>query len=392
MSVERVGVAGAGTMGAGIAQLACLAGFETRLHDPDPAALERGHGRLRADLSRGAARGRWSEREAAEAEARLAAAPSLDELHGCELVVEASPEDLELKRALFARLEAVCGEHAVLATNTSSLSVSAIAAGVEHPDRVCGMHFFNPPALMQLVEVVAGERSAARALASVEEVAVRMGRTPVRCSDSPGFIVNRCNRPFTLESLRMLDEDIASHAEIDHVVREDGGYRMGPFELMDLIGIDVNLEVARSFYRQRPEPRWEPHPIQERMVASGKLGRKTGCGFYGHTDEADGPSARATAPPDPVRRAVLERLVCALVNEGCFAVGEKVASCEDIDRAMKLGLNHPRGPFEWGRELGPDRVLATLEALGARVGEERYRPAPLLERWALDPGAAPPET
>ena len=319
--------------------------------------------------------------------APLAAAPTGAERGGCDLVIEAAPEDLELQRSLFARLEDPCAEHAVLATNTSSLAVSAIAAGLEHPERACGMHFFNPAALMKLVEVVAGERSAEWALGKVEDATERMGRTPVRCSDSPGFIVNRCNRPFSLESLRMLDEGIASHAEIDAIVREDGGYRMGPFELMDLIGIDVNLEVARSFYRQRREPRWEPHPIQERMVAAGKLGRKAGSGFYEYAGESPRPAA---APAAPVRRAVLERLLCALVNEACFAAEERVARPEDIDRAMKLGLNHPKGPFEWARELGPGRVLSTLVALRSQLGSERYRPAPLLERWVGDGGRAPP--
>jgi 3-hydroxybutyryl-CoA dehydrogenase len=388
--IARVGVAGAGTMGAGIAQLACLAGFETRLHDPSAGALERGLERLRADLGRGVARGRWSERAAAEAEARLISAPALDDLAGAELVIEAAPEDLELKRALIERLEEVCGPRAVLATNTSSLSVSEIATGAEHPGRICGMHFFNPPALMKLVEVVAGERSSEPALAMVERVAERMERTPVRCADSPGFIVNRCNRPFTLESLRMAAEGVASHAEIDSVVREDG-FPMGPFELMDLIGIDVNLEVARSFFRQRAEPRWEPHPIQEQMVASGNLGRKTGRGFYEYGGDPVEPATPAAPPPHATRGAVLERLASALVNEACFAAGEGVASPADIDRAMRLGLNHPRGPFEWGRGLGPDRVLAILEALGARLGGEHYRPAPLLERWAAAGTPTPPE-
>jgi len=375
-------------MGGGIAQLACLAGFETRLHDPDRAALARGLERVRADLRRGAERGRWGEAAAAEAEGRLTPAGTLEELGGCELMIEASPENLELKRSLFARLEAHCAASAILATNTSSLPVSAIAAGLEHPERVCGMHFFNPPALMKLVEVVAGERTAERALARVEDAAARMGRTPVRCLDSPGFIVNRCNRPFTVESLRMLDEGIATAAEIDAIVREDGGYRMGPFELMDLIGVDVNLEVARSFHRQRPVPRWEPHPIQERMVAAGKLGRKTGAGFY---EYADGSPRPAVDPAAALRQAVLERLLCALVNEACFAVEERVAGPGDIDRAMKLGLNHPRGPFEWARQLGPERVLATLAGLRAQLGRERYRPAALLERWVAAGSAAPPE-
>ncbi len=388
--IERIGVAGAGTMGAGIAQLACLAGYETHLHDPGPEALAAGVERLRADLARGAERGRWTAGEADAAGGRLRSTPELDELGGCGLVVEAAPEDLELKRHLFARLETVCADDAVLATNTSSLSVTEIAARMARPERLCGMHFFNPPALMKLVEVVAGESSGEPALAATTEVAERMGRTPVRCADAPGFIVNRCNRPFALESLRMLGEGVASHEQIDRIVREDGGYRMGPFELMDLIGIDVNLEVARSFYRQRPEPRWEPHPIQERMVASGRLGRKTEAGFY---EYGDAPPAQRPEPEvdERLRRLVLDRLVAQLVNEACYAVDEGVASPQDVDSALRLGLNHPRGPFEWGSELGPARVLATLEALGRELDPDRYRPAGLLRRWAAaggDPAAA----
>jgi 3-hydroxybutyryl-CoA dehydrogenase len=259
--------------------------------------------------------------------------------------------------------------------------VSAIAAEAERPERICGMHFFNPPALMKLVEVVAGESTGEPALAATTEVAERMGRVPVRCTDAPGFIVNRCNRPFALESLRMTGEDVASPAQIDRIVREDGGYRMGPFELMDLIGIDVNLNVARSFFAQRPEPRWEPHPIQERMVADGRLGRKTGAGFYEYEDgkRVEAPEAEVD---DELRRTVLDRLLAQLVNEGCFAADEGVAAPDDIDAAMRLGLNHPRGPFEWLSELGAERVLATLDALGNEIGPDRYRAAGLLRRMA----------
>jgi 3-hydroxybutyryl-CoA dehydrogenase len=381
MTLGWLGVAGAGTMGAGIAQLACLGGYEARLWDPAPDALAAGAERVSADLERGAARGRWSADDAEAAAARLAPTATLDGLGGCELVIEAAPEDLELKRDLFARLEAACGPDGVLATNTSSLSVSAIAARAERPERICGMHFFNPPALMTLVEVVAGARTGEPALAAATAVARRMGRTPVRCADSPGFIVNRCNRPFTLESLRILEQGIATHDQIDRVIREDGGYRMGPFELMDLIGIDVNLEVARSFYRQRPEPRWQPHPIQERMVAEGRLGRKAGRGFYEYGEGERDPPREEDDIDDGVRREVLERVVAQLVNEACFAAEEGVAEPADIDSAMRLGLNHPRGPFEWAREIGAERVGAILDALGGD-GDRRYRVAPLLRRLA----------
>lgn len=379
MTVERVGVAGAGTMGAGIAQLGCLGGYETVLWDPAPDALAAGAERVRTDLDRGVERGRWSEADAREAEARLIVSEDLDGLGGCELVIEAAPEDLECKRDLFARLESVCRPGAVLATNTSSLSVSAIAARAEHPERICGMHFFNPPALMTLVEVVAGTNTGEPALEAATVAARRMGRTAVRCADSPGFIVNRCNRPFTLESLRILEQGIASHEQIDRVIREDGGYRMGPFELMDLIGIDVNLEVARSLYGQRREPRWQPHPIQERMVAEGRHGRKTGGGFYEYGEAERDRPRRVVEVDDGVRRVVLERVVAQLVNEACFAAEEGVAEPADIDSAMRLGLNHPRGPFEWAHELGAGRIEAILDALGGDT-DRRYRVAPLLRR------------
>ncbi len=383
----RVGVAGAGTMGAGIAQLAALGGYDTLLHDPQPEALERGLERLQADLERGAERERWTAAEAESAAGRVRPAATLEDLGGAGFVVEAAPEDLALKRVLFAALEDACAGDAVLATNTSSLSVSAIAAEAGRPERICGMHFFNPPALMKLVEVVAGESTAESALAATVELAERMGRTPVRCVDAPGFIVNRCNRPFSLESLRMLGEGVATHDQVDRVVREDGGYPMGPFELLDLIGVDVNYNVARSFYAQRPEPRWEPHPIQERMVAEGRLGRKSGAGFYAYED-----GQRVDPPPAEIsgelRRTVLDRVVAGLVNEGCFAAGEGVAEPGDIDAAMRLGLNHPRGPFEWLDERGPERVLATLDALGNELGPDRYRPAPLLRRIAAGDGGA----
>jgi 3-hydroxybutyryl-CoA dehydrogenase len=283
--------------------------------------------------------------------------------------------------------------------------VSEIAAEVERPERVCGMHFFNPPVLMRLVEVVAGRQSSTEALDAVTEVAQRMGREPVRAGDAVGFIANRCNRPFTLEALAMLGEGVAGHEQIDAAVRERGDYRMGPFELMDLIGIDVSFRVARSFFEQRPEPRWRPHPIQERMVASGRLGRKTGHGFYEYPPPSER-AAAATGEPGEVAREQLEalagagwitdleslivgRIVAQLVNEASFAVGEGVATPEDVDTATRLGLNHPRGPFEWARRIGPARVLALLEALGGELGADRYAAAPSLRRWAVDGSLAP---
>jgi 3-hydroxybutyryl-CoA dehydrogenase len=393
---ERVGVVGAGTMGAGIAQIAALGGYPTTIYELDSTALERGLDQLRAALSRGADRGRWSEQEAADAQERIEAGTDIEALKDSDIVIEAAPEDLELKRNLFERLASACGATTVLATNTSSLSVTAIAAAIPEPERIVGMHFFNPPALMRLVEVVAGEESGERALELTTEVAAGMGRTPIRARDSVGFVANRCVRPFFLESLRMLADGVAPHDEIDRIARLGAGMRMGPFELMDLIGIDVNFAVAKSFWEQSfGEPRWRPVPIHERMVASGRLGRKTGRGFY--TYEQDTPHR----PPDPDfpgerpifdedqlievagenAPGVLTRLGATIANEACFALGERVASADDINTAMRLGYNWPIGPLEWGERLGWSRAVGVLEELRELRGET-YRPAPALRDFA----------
>jgi 3-hydroxybutyryl-CoA dehydrogenase len=396
MSVRRVGVVGAGTMGAGIAQIAALGGYETYLYEVDQKALDRGLEQLRTGMRRGIERGRWTESAAEDALERLKGDTLIELLRDCELVIEAAPEDLELKRNLFDRLATVCGDEAVLATNTSSLSVTAIASPVSRPERIVGMHFFNPPALMQLVEIVAGDESGEPALGLATDVAEGMGRTPIRARDSVGFVANRCVRPFFLESLRMLSERLASHDEIDRVVRLGAGLRMGPFELMDLIGIDVNFAVARSFWEQSfGEPRWRPNPIHARMVAAGRLGRKTGRGFYAYAKETP---HRPRDPDVTVERPILEedrlesvagalapailtRLGATIANEACFALGERVATAGDINTAMRLGYNWPIGPLEWGERLGWSRVLGLLEELRALRGEA-YRPAPLLREAA----------
>jgi 3-hydroxybutyryl-CoA dehydrogenase len=390
MSVERIGVVGAGTMGAGIAQIAALGGYETRLHDPIPAALETGIERLHGSLAKGGTKGLWSEREADAASGRVGAAPHLDDLEECDLVVEAAPEDLELKRELFAALAGTCGADAILASNTSSLPVTAIAIETPHPERVVGMHFFNPPALMKLVEVVATADSSEDALAATAAVGAKMGRTPIRAKDRPGFIANRLARPFTLESLRMLAEGIADAQTIDRICRIGGGFRMGPLELIDLIGLDVNLSVARSFYSQGGEPeRWRPSKIQEQMVDEGLLGRKGGKGFYeygggSHREpdpdlEIDAPTldSSALAKIDPAAEAVLLRLFAQIANEAAFALEEEVGAPADMDTAMRLGFNWPRGPLELTELIGPKRAAGLLEELREQHGEA-YRPAPRL--------------
>jgi 3-hydroxybutyryl-CoA dehydrogenase len=526
-----IGVLGAGTMGSGIAQLAARSGARALLHDPIPDALERGLQRARDGLGKEAAKGRLSPQDAQAASERLQAVDALEALAPCELVIEAVPERLDLKHELYRRLSGIVSEECVLASNTSSLLVTAIAAAASRPERVVGMHFFNPAPLMALLEVVAGEQSTAQALALADATGEAMGKTVIRAHDGPGFLVNRCNRPFGLEALRLLGERIAEVEPIDRICRLEGGFRMGPFELMDLVGVDTGFEISKSFFEQSfGEPRWRPSPIAARYVAAGLHGRKSGRGYYDYSGDGAG-GAGGYRPPDPapidaavpghgegvvvisgggvlaeeVRLAateagyevrapraptggvlpalvldcergaaaadrggstralgpdrrgapapshggvslvlcaqgslsaldpdgsavgfhvlppfrdaglveltrgesssplaaeraerffaalgkhvawvgdapglVLGRIVCQVINEAAFALGEGVGSARDIDLGMVLGLSHPRGPFEWADVIGLDHVLSVLEALCGEYREERYRPAPVL--------------
>jgi 3-hydroxybutyryl-CoA dehydrogenase len=510
--IRTIGVIGAGTMGAGIAQLAARTGARTLLHDPIPQALERGAKHVQEGLEKEAAKGRLSAGDAQAAAARLEAVADMEALAPCELVIEAAPERLELKHELYSRLSEIVSTECVLATNTSSLPVTSVAAAASYPERVVGMHFFNPAPMMRLVEVIAGMRSSEAALALATTTGEAMGKTVIRANDGPGFLVNRCNRPFGLEALRLLGERVADVQSIDRIVRMQGGFRMGPFELSDLVGVDTGFDVARSFYELGfGEPRWRPSPIQARMVAAGLHGRKSGRGYYDYSGDAphrpedppppgsqdnssegglvvicgegvlagqlrsaavaagyevQGPNdaqrelpalivecgmgetsetprggprlvlcdsgSLATLDPGgpsvgfhvlpPFAQAklveltrsesssaaaaaraerffaalgkhtawvgdapglVLGRIVCQLINEAAFALGEGVGSAQDIDLGMTLGLNHPRGPLAWADEIGLDHVLGVLEALCDEYREERYRPAPALRRLVL---------
>lgn len=281
-----VGVAGAGTMGVGIAQVAAWAGHRVVLYDVAAEYVQRGVDGVARVLRRGAERGKYPLDEVEQALARISASTDVADFAVCGLVIEAAPERIELKRELFAKVEAVVDPDAILATNTSTLSVASIAGSLAHPARVCGMHFFNPAPLMPLVEVIRGPATRPDVVATVAGIARAWGKTPVEAADSPGFIVNRVARPFYGEGLRLLGEGVADVATLDRLARE-GGFPMGPFELMDLIGIDVNFAAAQSVYDGFfGDPRFRPHPIQRAMVESGRLGRKTGRGYYEYADPA----------------------------------------------------------------------------------------------------------
>ena len=397
-----VGVVGAGTMGTGIAQLALAAGHELILHDVDEVAIGRARLRIEEGLTRLAAKGRLQSGPA-EALARLRTAQDLGALGGeADIVVEAALEELELKRRIFGALDSAAAPSTVLATNTSALSVGAIAEGaLRHPERVVGLHFFNPAPVMALVEVVAAGSSDPSAVDRAETFARGLGKTTVRCRDAPGFIVNRVNRPYTLEALRIVEARQATVGEIDRAM-ERVGFPMGPFALMDLVGLDVNYAVARALWAAFDNAvRFEPSPIQERLVKAGHLGRKSGEGFYryasdgrrlGPVDEFAGPEdsflgvvgyllaaflGGEPAGPRLSTYDIADLIILAILNEAHYALGEGVASTTEIDLALKLGANHPWGPFERTAQLGADVVRKRLSSLEHQYGP-RFAPAPLL--------------
>lgn len=369
-------------MGAGIAQIALEAGHEVVLQDVDDVALERGRTRVRDGLAKRASKlGLDTESIDDWVEGRLSRLRESVTLDGvaaeAEVVIEAAVEDLDLKRTIFRALDAGAPPDTVLATNTSALSIDAIADGAgTAPRRVLGLHFFNPAPLMGLVEVVRGRRTGDEIVAAAIALITAWGKTPIVSADLPGFIVNRVNRPFTLEALAMLEAGVGDVPGIDAAVRA-AGYPVGPFELMDLTGIDVTLAATRGIHAAfvvRGDPladRFAPSPVQERLVAEGRLGRKTGRGFYRYDEAA---SAQPAAPADP---GVVQRIELAIVNEAYRALADGVADRESIDRAMRLGAGHPEGPFErWAERGGSAVVLAALDPL--RNAGPRFEPAPSL--------------
>jgi 3-hydroxybutyryl-CoA dehydrogenase len=368
-----IAIVGAGTMGAGIAESTALAGISVAMTDVSEEALERGRQTIERDLARRVEKGRLSESESEEVLGRVRTTTSIEDLSGASLVVEAVIEDIDVKKEVFRDLEGVVGEGTVLATNTSSLSVAGLASATANPERVVGMHFFNPVPAMRLVEVVAGPWTAPEALSRAEEVSGRLGKTLVRVSDTPGFIVNRVARPFYLEALRIVESG-GDPGRVDAKTRE-AGFRMGPLELADLIGNDVNLSVSESlFERYYYPPRFRPSYLQRSMVEAGELGRKSGQGFYDYA----GNGGSRDGGEEPSGDVGL-RVISCIVNEAFLTRSESVATAEDIDRAMKLGANYPKGPFEWADEIGADRILHTLESLRTTYGDA-YLAAPSLRQ------------
>ncbi|GAA2747321.1 3-hydroxyacyl-CoA dehydrogenase PaaC [Terrabacter aerolatus] len=389
-----VGVIGAGAMGAGIAQVAATAGHAVTLVDAAPGAAAGAVEKISAALSRLVDKGRLSTDDARAVLERITPAEGLDELPNCGLVIEAVPEDLELKRRIFAELADRQPSTTLLATNTSSIDIDDIAAEVVDPERVLGLHFFNPPPVMQLVEVVHGDRTAQAFVEHATALMTAWGKTPVRCSSTPGFIVNRVARPFYGEAQRIVEEGIADAATVDWVLREKGGFPMGPFELTDFIGQDVNLAVGTSVWEQTGrDERYAPTALQQGLVEAGRLGRKSGRGVYPYA--ADGSIDRSVegGEPDvelaerlvggPVATDPLARTLAMLVNEAVDLVARGEADAADVDTAMRLGTRYPKGPIQWGREIGFDVVARQVAELDEVHPGGRYRPSPALTDGSL---------
>lgn len=378
----KIGVVGAGAMGSGIAQVAAMYGHSVILFDTEPQAVERALGAIEKNLARSVEKKKLTTEDTEKTRRLIRTADELGALDGCGLVIEAVVEDLDVKRDLFTRLESIVAADAVLATNTSSLSVTAIARPCTRPERVLGVHFFNPPTMLPLVEIVPGLTTDEPVVASVQKLVDAWGKTTVVASDTPGFIVNRIARPFYGEALRIYEEGIADMTTIDWAMRDIGGFRMGPFELMDFIGNDVNFAATKSVYEATfHDSRFRPFLTQQRLFDAGFFGRKSGRGYYDYSPGAEIPEPRRDTD---LGQMIFRRILSMLINQAADALYLRIASAHDIDLAMTLGVNYPKGLLAWADELGIPETVKWLSALHDFYGEERYRPSPLLKTMAAD--------
>ncbi|HMO39917.1 MAG TPA: 3-hydroxyacyl-CoA dehydrogenase NAD-binding domain-containing protein [Saprospiraceae bacterium] len=377
----KVGIIGAGAMGTGIAQVAAMAGHTVTVQDKQPEALEHASSRLHAILDRLAEKGKISKTESQAIANRCRFVRKMDDFQDAGLVIEAIVENLDVKKAVFKALQEAVPQDCILATNTSSLSVAAIAAACERPERVIGLHFFNPAPLMQLVEIIPAIQTSAFVVQQSRQIIESWGKASVLAKDTPGFIVNRVARPFYGEALRIFEEGIADAATIDWAMTELGGFRMGPFTLMDFIGHDVNYTVTETVFQAFfYDPRYKPSFAQKRLVEAGYLGRKSGRGFYHYNENATPPQPRTN---DTLGEQIFSRILVMLINEAADALFWQVASRDDIDRAMTLGVNYPKGLLQWADEWGIAPCVEMLDSLYRMYHEDRYRCSPLLRRMAL---------
>ncbi|WP_345990783.1 3-hydroxyacyl-CoA dehydrogenase NAD-binding domain-containing protein [Chryseobacterium sp. Chry.R1] len=376
----NVGIIGAGTMGIGIAQVAATNGCKVWVYDANPKQVEMATLGLEKTLTKLVDKQKISAEKMTEVLANVSIATELKDFKDCELVIEAIIENKEIKTKVFAELENHVSENCIIGSNTSSISITSLGAELKYPERFIGIHFFNPAPLMPLVEIIPSlltEKSLAERMYNLMK---DWGKVPVIAKDIPGFIVNRIARPFYGEGLRIVEENIATPEQVDDAMRTLGNFKMGPFELMDLIGVDVNFSVTTTVYKDYfNDPKYKPSLLQQRMSEAKLHGRKTGKGFFDYREGAEKPIARKD---DALYEQIFLRIISMLINEAVEAKRLGVANDEDIELAMQKGVNYPKGLLSWGREIGYTKISETLQNLYNEYQEERYRQSPLLNKLA----------
>ncbi|WP_417881521.1 3-hydroxyacyl-CoA dehydrogenase NAD-binding domain-containing protein [Xanthomarina gelatinilytica] len=380
----NIGIIGSGTMGSGIAQVAATSGCKVKLFDTNQAALDKARVALEKILARLVEKGRIVTSEKDRIQANISYIETLKDLSDSNLTIEAIVENLEIKKNLFSELESYVSDACIIASNTSSLSIASIASSLQKPERCIGIHFFNPAPLMKLVEVVPAIQTSQEVLETSVKIIKDWKKTVAVAKDTPGFIVNRVARPFYGEALRIYEEGIASFETIDSAMKNIGGFRMGPFELMDFIGNDVNYTVTETVFTAFYfDPRYKPAFTQKRFTEAGYLGRKSGKGYYdydknGHLIQRD--SVIQPENEEPLKQLIFNRILVMLINEAADALFLNIASAEDIDNAMTKGVNYPKGLLAWADEKGMDWCVSKMDELYNEYHEDRYRCSPLLRK------------
>lgn len=377
---SKVAILGAGAMGSGIAQIAAQMNHQVIVYDVKKESLTKSEDNLDKVLVKLIGKKKIGTEEAAELRSKISYTSAIKDIKDCDLIIEAVIENLEIKKELFAKVEKYVKKDAILATNTSSLSIAAISSALKNPSRFIGLHFFNPAPVMPLVEIVPSFTTDETLANSMKRLMTDWKKTPVIAKDTPGFIVNRVARPFYAEALRIYEEGIADFATIDWAMKEKGDFKMGPFELMDFIGNDVNYKVTETVFEQMYfDPKFTPSVTQKRFVESGLFGRKVGRGFYDYSDGAIIPKPRKD---NSLGDKIFYRILFTLINQAADAVQFNIASPEDIDIAMTKGVNYPKGLLAWADEIGLEEILTVLEMLQEDYGE-RYRPSAKLRKMAV---------
>lgn len=386
---SKIGIIGAGTMGSGIAQVAASAGHSTILFDVDPAVLKKAEASLKSLFDKLIEKGKYTRDQADQLLHRISFSTTMNDFHSCELVMEAIIEKLEVKQSVFSQLEKIVSESCVLATNTSSLSVTSIAAACTNPERVIGIHFFNPAPLMPLVEIIPAISTHENLPISLKQLITDWGKSVVIVKDTPGFIVNRVARSFYGESIRIHEESwegipsgTIGFSTIDWAMKEIGGFKMGPFELMDLIGNDINYTVTETVWTQFfYDPKFKPSLTQKRLFEAKRFGKKSNIGYYNYSLPQPFPAALKDLV---LAEKIFMRVISMLINEAVDALYLNVANRDDLDTAMLKGVNYPKGLLKWCDEIGAQKILDSLNGLREFYGEERYRPSPLLKKMASE--------